>query len=121
VNESVITTAPINLATDVVGVLPAANGGSSSATPNVQVTLPTSAISANSCTAPATVAMTGLTTSSTFTTAFASNPNSVTGWGATGGLTFTAWPTANTLNWSICNQTSANITPGTMKLNVGAR
>ena len=65
--------------------------------------------------------MTGLTTNSTFTTAFASNPNSVTGWGATGGLTFTAWPTENTLNWSICNQTSAAITPGPMRLNVEAR
>lgn len=88
---------------------------------NVQVTLPTTAIAANSCTTPSSVAMTGVTTTTSFSTAFATNPNSVTGWGALGGLTFTAWPTTNTLNWSVCNQTGASITPGAMTLNVGAR
>jgi hypothetical protein len=65
--------------------------------------------------------MTGLATTSAFSTAFATNPNAVTGWGASGGLTFTTFPTANTLNWSVCNQTAASITPGAMTLNVGAR
>lgn len=88
---------------------------------NVQVILPTSAIAANSCTTAATVAMSGVTTTTAFDTAFATNPNAVTGWGATGGLTFNAWPTANTLNWSVCNQTGASITPGAITLNVGAR
>ncbi len=97
----------------------AATGASGIA--NIQVTLPTTAISANTCTTPATATMTGVATTSVFDTAFATNPNAVTGWGATGGLTFTAWPTANTLNWSVCNQTAASITPGAMTLNVGAR
>lgn len=88
---------------------------------NVQVILPTSAIAANSCTTPASVTMTGVATTSAFSTAFASNPNSVNGWGTNGGLTFNAWPTANTLNWSVCNQTTASITPGAITLNVGAR
>lgn len=87
---------------------------------NVQITLPTTAIAANSCTTPATVSMPGLKTTSALMTAFASNPNSVTGWGLGGGLVLTAWPTANTLNWSVCNQTGASITPGAMTLNVGA-
>jgi hypothetical protein len=120
VNESAISTAPVNLTTEVTGVLPAANGGSIPVA-NIQIPMPTAPIAANSCTSPATAAMNGLTAASTFTTAFASNPNSVVGWGATGGLTFTAWPAANTINWSVCNQTSASITPGAITLNVGAR
>lgn len=96
-----------------------ATGGSGIA--NITITLPTSSIAANSCTSPATATMTGITTTSTFATAFATNPNSVTGWGSTGGLAFTAWPTANTLNWSVCNPTSSSITPGSMTLNIGAR
>jgi hypothetical protein len=120
VNESTLSTAPVNLATEVTGVLPAANGGSVPVV-NIQIPMPTGAIAANSCTSPATATMTGLTATSTFSTAFASNPNAITGWGATGGLTFTAWPTANTINWSVCNQTNASITPGAITLNVGAR
>lgn len=88
---------------------------------NIVVTLPTSSIGANTCTSPTTATMTGVATTSAFRTAFASNPNAVNGWGATGGLTFTAWPTSNTLNWSVCNQTGSAITPGAMNLNVGAQ
>jgi hypothetical protein len=88
---------------------------------NIAIALPTTAIAANTCTTTATVTMTGLATTSAFSTAFATNPNAVTGWGASGGLTFTAFPTANTLNWSVCNQTAASITPGALSLNVGAR
>lgn len=88
---------------------------------NITVTLPTAAIAANTCTAAATATMTGVTTASTFTTAFATSPIAVTGWGANGGLVFETWPTANTLNWSVCNQTAASITPGAMTLNVGAK
>jgi hypothetical protein len=65
--------------------------------------------------------MTGLTTSSAFSTAFATDPSTVNGWGSTGGLTFVAWPTADTLNWRVCNVTAATITPGAMTLNVGAK
>ena len=88
---------------------------------DIQITLPTTAIGANSCTSAATATMTGLTTTMAFSTAFATNPNGVTGWGANGGLVVTLWPTANTLNWSVCNQTGSSITPGAMTLNVGAQ
>lgn len=88
---------------------------------NVTVTLPTTSIAANTCTTAATVTMTGLATTSVLIPTFASNPTAVTGWGTNGGLTFEAWPTANTLNWSVCNQTSAAITGGTMSLNVGGK
>ncbi|RZU39316.1 collagen-like protein [Edaphobacter modestus] len=89
--------------------------------PDVQVVMPTSAIAANSCTTAGTVTMTGVTTTTTFPTAFASDASGVTGWGSTGGLTFVAWPTADTLNWRVCNVTGSSITPGVMTLNIGAK
>ena len=88
---------------------------------NITVVLPTAALSGNTCSTPATATMTGLATTSAFDTAFATNPNAVNGWGSAGGLVFTAWPTANTLNWSVCNTTTGSITPGAMSLNVGAK
>jgi hypothetical protein len=88
---------------------------------NVTITGPTSAIAANTCTTAATVTMTGVTTSMAFTSAFATSPVAVTGWGANGGLTLALWPTANTVNWSVCNQTASSITPGAMTFNVGAK
>ena len=96
-------------------------GAGSAGIANITVTLPTSALTANTCSTPATATMTGLATTSAFDTAFATNPNAVNGWGSAGGLVFTAWPTANTLNWSVCNTTSSSITPGAMTLNVGAK
>lgn len=94
---------------------------SGSSIANIIVTLPTSTLTANTCSTPATATMTGLATTSVFDTAFATNPNAVNGWGSAGGLVFTAWPTANTLNWSVCNTTTGSITPGAMSLNVGAK
>lgn len=88
---------------------------------DVTFALPTSSIGANSCTAVGTVPMAGLTTAMGFYTAFTSDPSGVNGWGANGGMVFTAWPTANTLNWKVCNQTSGAITPGAIGINVGAR
>jgi hypothetical protein len=87
---------------------------------NVQIVLPTTALAANTCSTPATVTMTGVTTTSTFTSAFATNPTAVTGYGSSGGLSISLWPTANTLNWSLCNPTTSSITPGSMTINVGA-
>jgi hypothetical protein len=88
---------------------------------NIAIALPTTAIAANTCTTTATVTMTGLATTSAFSTAFATDPSAVVGWGSSGGLNFVPWPTANTLNWKVCNATAASITPGALSLNVGAR
>lgn len=98
-----------------------ANCPSNAGIANVQVTLPTTSIAANSCTTAAAVTMTGVTLGSTFTTAFSSNPLATLGWGSQGGLVFEVWPTANTANWSVCNQTNAAIVPGGMILNLGVK
>lgn len=96
-------------------------GGGGGGIADIIITLPTSSVGANACTSPATATMTGLATNSAIISTFATNPNAVVGWGSTGGLVFTSWPTSNTLNWSICNQTGSPITPGAMNLNIGAR
>lgn len=89
---------------------------------DIQITMPTSSLAGNSCTATATATMTGLATTSSISSTFSSDPSSVTGWGSTGGLMLATWPSAaNTLSWRVCNQTGSSITPGAMTMNVGAR
>jgi hypothetical protein len=65
--------------------------------------------------------MPGVVATSTFSTAFATDPTGATGWGSTGGMVVELWPDAspNVLDWSICNQTSSPITPTAIVLNVG--
>lgn len=89
---------------------------------NTTTSVGTTTINANTCTAATTVTMTGVVTTSTF--AFSPNADitGVTGWGSTGGLTIVAWPTANTLNYKVCNQTGSNITPSSsVTFNVSAK
>ncbi len=81
------------------------------------VALPTSSIAANTCTATSTATATGAATTSVISSVFASDPTAVTGWGASGGLTLRTWPTANTINYSVCNQTASPITPGAVNVN----
>jgi hypothetical protein len=87
----------------------------------VQLSLPATTVNANTCSSPATASLTGVTSISTFSTAFATNPTAATGWGANGGLVVELWPDASPdiLDWAICNQTTSNITPTAITLNVG--
>jgi hypothetical protein len=103
------------------------NSGGGSSIASAQLTMPVTAISGGTCTTTATVTMTGLvapsgtTPGTTIKTIFESNPEAVTGWGASGGVNFVAWVSAaNTLSWSVCNPTASSITPGAMKIDVGA-
>lgn len=82
----------------------------------------TTAIGGNVCSASAvTVTMTGVTTGSTFSITPSTDASGSVGWGSTGGLVIDAWPTLNTLNYKICNQTAGSITPGALTWNVSAR
>jgi hypothetical protein len=87
----------------------------------VQIVLPVTSISANSCTSAVPVAATGATSTSTFSTAFTSSPLGAIGWAAQGGLVVELWPdaTAGYIDWSVCNQTSVSITPTARTLEVG--
>jgi hypothetical protein len=67
--------------------------------------------------------MTGLlTTSAIIPPTPTSDTSGITGWGSTGGLSFTYFVTANTFNYRVCNSTASPITPGgSVTWNVGAR
>jgi hypothetical protein len=89
---------------------------------NTTTTVGTTAIAANTCATAVTVTMTGVATTSVFDFTPATDVSAVTGWGTTGGLTIIPWPTSNTLNYKVCNQTAASITPSaSVTFNVGAR
>ncbi len=88
---------------------------------NTTFTTATSAVAANTCNGAVTVAMTGVLTSSVFMITPSADTAAVTGWGSSGGLILDTWPTADTLNYKICNQTTSSITPGAVTFNVGAR
>jgi hypothetical protein len=107
------------------GVVSIASGTNCSIV-DVQVVMPTVAITANTCfgsalNTEATVTMTGVTTTMAFSASPTTNPAAVTGWGSSGGLVLWMRPTANTLNWQVCNQTASSITPGALTMNVSAR
>jgi hypothetical protein len=89
---------------------------------NASTTVTSAAFGANSCSASATtVAMYGVNGSTTFTFSPTTDSSALTGWGANGGLTIDAWPSSNTLNYKVCNQTTSSITSSTITFNVSAR
>lgn len=98
------------------------NGKQATLLAKVTTTVGTTAIAANACATAVTVTMTGLATTNTLNFTPTADVATVTGWGATGGLTIDAWPTANTVNYKVCNQTAASITPGaSVTFNVSAQ
>jgi hypothetical protein len=88
-----------------------------SAVTPIQISMPTSTISANSCTGAATASMPGVVSSTAFAAAFSTSP---AGSGWDGGLEFQAWPSTDTVNWRVCNHTASSITPTATILNLAA-
>jgi len=112
----------------IKGIITAGNllladgGGLNCGIQNTTTTNPTTAVTGNSCSAAATtVTMTGLTSTMTITFTPNADITASVGWGSTGGLVIVAWPTTNTVNYKICNQTGSSITPGAVTWNVSAR
>jgi hypothetical protein len=87
-------------------------GCGSSGIANIQITTGTTLIAANTCTSSTGTTMTGVATTSSFSVTPTTDTSAVTGWGSTGGLSFTFFPTSNTFNWRVCNTTASPITPG---------
>lgn len=137
------TSSAVNLAgTDVTGVLPTANiptaltnqtsingvtvpSAVGSATlgqvvASGQAAMPTGALSGNTCSASATTATaTGAATTDAIEVTYASDPTGVTGYGGgtSGGITVRPWPTSNTINFKLCNESGGSITPGALNIN----
>jgi hypothetical protein len=80
----------------------------------------TSAIASGACATVVTVSATGVATTDAISTGFNGDPTAVTGYGAsaTGAvLSIYPYPTANSINFKVCNSSSASITPGALTLN----
>jgi len=81
--------------------------------------LGTSAIASGACATVVTATATGTATTDVVTASFNGDPTAVTGYipATAGMLTIIAYPTADTFNAKVCNNTSASITPGAITLN----
>lgn len=95
---------------------------------NTTFTVSNATFSANTCTkldstaGSSTVTMTGMATSSVISIAPAADTATIVGFGTAGGLVIDAWPTSNTANIKVCNQTASGITTGaTLVFNISAR
>lgn len=116
-NNYVLTTVTAHLAPSWQ---PATGGG----TP-VQITLPTSALAANTCTSATTVTVAGVvppsgsTPGTVFSAVPEGNPAAVNGWGSAGGLVLQIWASAaNQMSWAVCNQSLSSITPGALNADI---
>jgi hypothetical protein len=81
--------------------------------------LGTSAIASGACATAVTVSATGVATTDTIQADFNGDPTGITGYipSTSGILTVIKYPTANNVNFKVCNMTSASITPGAVTLN----
>lgn len=81
--------------------------------------LATSAIASATCTSAQTATATGAATTDAVAANFSADPTAVTGYVplTTGMLTIIPWLTLNTINFKVCNNTAASITPGAVTIN----
>jgi hypothetical protein len=81
--------------------------------------LSTSAIASAACTTAQTATATGTLTTDAIIASFNGDPTAVTGYIplTSGMLTIIPYPTANTVNFKVCNNTAASITPGAVTIN----
>lgn len=79
----------------------------------------TSAISSGTCATVVTVSATGVATTDAIIATPNADPTGVTGYAvsATGSLYIQAYPTANNVNFKVCNNTSGSLTPAALTLN----
>ena len=83
------------------------------------LTLNTTAVSSAACSTAQTATATGTATTDAIIATFNGDPTAVTGYVplTTGMLTIIPYPTSNTVNFKVCNNTSASITPGAVTIN----
>ncbi len=81
--------------------------------------LATSSISSATCSSAQTTSATGTLTTDVVGASFNGDPTGVTGYVplTTGMLTIIPYPTADTVNFKVCNNTASSITPGAITLN----
>ena len=96
-----------------------ASGGLTTTIASGAKALATSAISSAACSSAQTDTATNTATTDVVLASFNGDPTAVTGYIplTAGMLTIVAYPTANTVNFKVCNNTSSSITPGAITLN----
>lgn len=107
-----------NVATAAALALSAA-GGLSTTVASGTSALGTGAITSATCASVVTTSATNTATTDVVWWGFNGDPTAVTGYvpATTGMLTIIAYPSANNVNFKVCNNTSASITPGAITLN----
>jgi hypothetical protein len=75
-------------------------------------TIGTATYNSGTCSGASTATATGVLTTDRIIWTFSADPTTVTGFGgsSTGNLTIYVYPTLNTVNFKICNNTATNIT-----------
>lgn len=103
----------------VSGTCSGCASGSTSTIASGTATLGTSAIASGGCATVVTVTATGVATTDSITWTPNADITAVTGYApvTTGGLAIYHWPTANNVNFKVCNPTASSITPGAVTLN----
>lgn len=81
------------------------------------IALGTSAISTATCASAVTATATGTTTTDVIDVGFNGDPTATTGYTAGAMLSIIPYPTANTVNVKVCNNTASTITPSALTLN----
>lgn len=81
--------------------------------------LGTSAVASGACASVVTVTAAGVATTDVIATTFSADPTSTTGYtpSSSGMVTVIPYPTAGNVNFKVCNNTAASITPGAVTLN----
>ena len=81
--------------------------------------LGTAPIAPGACATDVTVSATGVLTSDVVLAGFNGKPTAVTGYlpATAGMLTIIPWPSANNVNFTVCNDTASSVTPGPVTLN----
>jgi len=99
--------------------LPAATGTVTYTVASGAKALATGAISSTTCTSAQTDTATGVASTDTIQVTFNADPTSTTGYIplVTGMLSIFPYPTTDTVNFKVCNNTGSSITPGAITLN----
>lgn len=102
-----------------LGVNASAAGGFSITVASGTSALATGAITSATCASAVTTAATNTATTDVIWWGFNGDPTAVTGYVplTSGMLTIIAYPSANNVNFKVCNNTTGSITPGAITLN----
>lgn len=112
-------TAGVTGSTGATGATGPTGPGTTVTVANGTAALGTGAIASAACATTVTATATGVLTTDDIMADFNGNPTAVTGYipSTSGMLAIIKWPTANVVNFAVCNNTGGSITPGAITLN----